>query len=983
MAPNLTVRAEREKKVKALLAFASSLQNRLERASSDATIQSDLEFNIRALPLPASSVITTKQDELDKLGTSLWNLSTTILRRDVQDQDGSSRAQKIKRTCCLLRVFAFLLLDTAATQATKVKERKHSVRLLRVALKAARLCIQESELDGAVKVLERAADHQEHLQQNGDCDNDQSADVDEQDVACLCAQYYHLRTLLAWRQNRMDTAEHMFTKSRNLVHSIDPSTAEAFVEVLFDIGNGLLQKRNYELATRWLNRAYDILGEQDIELCSPEAGELRLTIMQTIVQVYLKLKTTEALTKAWDIVQLLETDYAEKTTVQLLKLELLSVSESMDTNLFYGVLLRIVRTVVLTETNFRTVIHHIHKLKDHSSVAACKILDQFIEIRLFPEENQNWIEKAVITRVWAGTGGPSSENDLETLQMLCDNVSRNTNQPLSAPATHAAQTLLWKKVEAAYSQDQFATAEAWCRLCVHSVFDKAGELNKTKIIRKMIMCALARQDHASARASFQRMSDTGREEPLTRYLMYKVALHSKDAQLAAECLEAVCKKSSKDATLLYACVLEAQGAGDKRQTINALEKALDKYDYNAPAGIHLPALLRCTARTLLSELVKEGKVCPGVMEEICKVFEGACAQAKSSRRRPTKPVQQLFTTAEFQWFAKNAYNLALKYCGEMPPACLVRLLEACAEFIILLGEVGVEDGDLILRLMFCDFFSSCAYVTMARAEDYVRESLQYYLRARKHCESYRVAADRELQNGTIASSVVPDVKTKYAQIVKLELEAALKLEDWDGLDKLLDNCLVHVDEGHLQTLADLVFVIQTFVQKAGPEGRHQSKVFKTLEKIIKLSWQQSHRDMDRISRWLRCLFQVALNIDESFSMQCIDQAGQLAAARHGVSSLFDGQACEYTPWTTPPSSSPVRLADAETKEANHYPPTELEWLATTSFNHAVDYYVQENDAKCKQWAEKAITLAQWAEDGGALRKLLMERYSGLMWKDGE
>lgn len=61
---------------------------------------------------------------------------------------------------------------------------------------------------------------------------------------------------------------------------------------------------------------------------------------------------------------------------------------------------------------------------------------------------------------------------------------------------------------------------------------------------------------------------------------------------AADCLDVVCRNSSKDATLLYACVMEAQSFGDKRQAINALERVLDKYDYTAPAGVHLPALLR-------------------------------------------------------------------------------------------------------------------------------------------------------------------------------------------------------------------------------------------------------------------------------------------------------------------------------------------------------------------------------------------------------
>jgi hypothetical protein len=38
--------------------------------------------------------------------------------------------------------------------------------------------------------------------------------------------------------------------------------------------------------------------------------------------------------------------------------------------------------------------------------------------------------------------------------------------------------------------------------------------------------------------------------------------------------------------------MEAQSAGDKRQAISALERVLEKYDHSAPAGIHLPALLR-------------------------------------------------------------------------------------------------------------------------------------------------------------------------------------------------------------------------------------------------------------------------------------------------------------------------------------------------------------------------------------------------------
>lgn len=77
------------------------------------------------------------------------------------------------------------------------------------------------------------------------------------------------------------------------------------------------------------------------------------------------------------------------------------------------------------------------------------------------------------------------------------------------------------------------------------------------------------------------------------------------------------------------------------------------------------------------------------------------------------------------------------------------------------------------------------------------------------------------------------------------------------------------------------------------------------------------------------------------------------------------------------------MADEHVKDANHYPPTELEWLATTAFNHAVDHYVQEKDDRCKLWAEKALQLAEWAEKGSGLRSALMQKYSGLTWDGGE
>lgn len=80
----------------------------------------------------------------------------------------------------------------------------------------------------------------------------------------------------------MDTAEHMFAKCKQLVTSFTPHTAEILADMLYEIGQGTVAKCSYNLASRWLERAHDILEAHDPVVLSPEAGELRLCIMQAM-----------------------------------------------------------------------------------------------------------------------------------------------------------------------------------------------------------------------------------------------------------------------------------------------------------------------------------------------------------------------------------------------------------------------------------------------------------------------------------------------------------------------------------------------------------------------------------------------------------------------------------------------------------------------------------------------------------------------------
>ncbi|CAI6268821.1 unnamed protein product [Periconia digitata] len=972
-----TARTEREKKLQAVLSFASGLEKRFE-TTCDQSLVDDLDRQILNLPLQISIAGVEKQDECERYGTELWNLSTRLRREHLQPNDKNSSDISLKsRATSLLRVFSFLLLDAVSGPSGQTPSagdrRSQCIRLMKVALKAAKVCIENLEVAPATKVLERAAEYEDILGQEGSREDHEDSMIGKQ----LRVEYFGIRTLLAWRQNRMDTAEHMFFKCKQLSSSFSPVTAEYLSDLLHDIGKGLQEKRNYELSVRWLERAFDILETQDIEMLSSDAGDLRLSTMQSIANCYMQIGDTHSKEKAWKMVRLLEADYQDKMGVALLKLEFLSKEDVFGSQEFYAVLSRMIRTVVLNDRNFKTIMHYIHKLKEHDSIAACKLIDDLIDMRLFREEKEVWIEKAVITRIWICCTTTAADVSLEQLHGFLDSVAQNMKGTFSAQATHATQTLLWKQAEATYSQNQHQTAEHWCRICLHPLFGKAGDVNKSKIARKIILCAQARHDHAVARQVFSEMSETGRNDRVTRYIMYKTGLQMVDSELATECLDLIFRHSGTDATLLYACILDAQAFGSNLDAVTALEIVLDKCDHGVPAGVHLPALLRMTLRLLGQELIKDGSLNHGVLARICRVCEGACKRAKEFNRKSAKSAHDQFNKAESEWFSKTTYNWSIKYCEEMQPEILVRLLKVCIDFIKLLQEQDQSEDkiDLALRLMFCEFLATCSFTTLARAEDSIQECLQYYLQTRKHGQAFRDVAATNIQQ--LGKSAQADSIAKHLQVVKLELEAALKLKQWDEMNDLFDQCWKYSDQTQYETLADLVLIIHSNIVAADASRKYQSMILSVLQKIINTTTRQNGNDVDKIARWIRCLFQLALPFDENVSLRCVEQATTFAASRKDNNDI------------RPDSASSLTVADLEILFADEmdqgprqtcYPATELEWLATTTFNHAVDYFVQENDAKCKEWAEKALALAAWAQ-GEGLRHVLMDKYSQLTWTE--
>lgn len=101
--------------------------------------------------------------------------------------------------------------------------------------------------------------------------------------------------------------EHFFTKCEQVPQPRTPASMEKLADLLYEIGQGALKRCNYELAIRWLERAHDSLDDQTLEMSGPEASELRLSIMHSIVHTWSKIKSPDASDKAWNMLKLMET----------------------------------------------------------------------------------------------------------------------------------------------------------------------------------------------------------------------------------------------------------------------------------------------------------------------------------------------------------------------------------------------------------------------------------------------------------------------------------------------------------------------------------------------------------------------------------------------------------------------------------------------------------------------------------------------------
>lgn len=225
---------------------------------------------------------------------------------------------------------------------------------------------------------------------------------------------------------------------------LEPSSAEELADTLFEIGNSQVAEMKWSNAMPWLEKAHDILAGQSLEVLSSNAGELQISVMHSMARALINQQDQDSRTKAWNVIRDLEIECGDRLAVLLLKLEGLAFDGDASVQDYCDVLQRIVRTVHLTDTNVKTIIHHAHELRSRSPPMAHTVLKTLLMERLLGAEEEKWVEKVLVTVVWNYTTSADFSNTSSPLTELFDTLKASSTSILSPPAAHAAQVVRTK-----------------------------------------------------------------------------------------------------------------------------------------------------------------------------------------------------------------------------------------------------------------------------------------------------------------------------------------------------------------------------------------------------------------------------------------------------------------------------------------------------------------------------------------------------------
>lgn len=256
---------------------------------------------------------------------------------------------------------------------------------------------------------------------------------------------------------------------------------------------------------------------------------------------------------------------------------------------------------------------------------------------------------------------------------------------------------------------------------------------------------------------------------------------------------------------------------------------------------------------------------------------------------------KLFSIDELDWFARNAYNLGLKHLDSWDLRHSIHILTACTSIIKLFpSDVTSQVAqDMSFKLIFSNFIIASALVAQARTQDNVEKQLQDYLLMRKHIAAFEAELPGRLDS--LEGKAREDLLSKLATLLTFDLEGAICLKNWEDLGEIIRKTVQCKSVTAFQGMGDCL--LRSSVpgrgscrMSKGPSLYSANRIvrpelYATMRIIINEIWTLENFTVEKLAKYMRCLFQATLPLDDGLALGLMDEFCEWTCEASKVSSF--------------------------------------------------------------------------------------------------
>lgn len=235
----------------------------------------------------------------------------------------------------------------------------------------------------------------------------------------------------------------MFSKVQIIQPSLESEQTELVSGVLHHFGRDLMARGHPEMATKWLERAFQLVNVVRRDLLSAGGVQLRLAICQDLVHAHINCNEAESIRAAEELIAYLESEIGDQPVVLQWRLDIMNRQggDTLDADVYSSILRRLVHRFDFSEASFQEILQHVQGLQKRSTTLAAALLDEFLTTKLIPDANADWIGKAVVKRIWVwSTQTESSASAMAVLDVL-GNANNNLAAELSPDVVAAVHSV--------------------------------------------------------------------------------------------------------------------------------------------------------------------------------------------------------------------------------------------------------------------------------------------------------------------------------------------------------------------------------------------------------------------------------------------------------------------------------------------------------------------------------------------------------------